>query len=126
MHALSALELEKIIHLIDSGHSNHHIASVTGHSTATIHCIWSTHCPDTPKSSGGRPSKLSPADICHAVRLINSGKADNATQVTHSLQSITDQPLSHETICCHLKKAGMKAVVKKKCPLLLTIPQKWS
>ena len=54
----------------------------------------------------------------HAVRLLTSGKADNATQVAQSLQSITNQSLSHETVCRHLKKAGLKAVVKKKQPLL--------
>ena len=118
MRALSSSEVEKIIHLIDSGHSNRQIASLTHHSTYTISHIWSEHHPDVLKSSGGRPLKLSPTDIRHAVHLINTGKADNATQVAHSLQSITNQSLSCETVCWHLKQAGMKAVVKKKHPLL--------
>jgi len=118
MCALSASQLEKVLHLIDSDHSNRQISSLTSHSTATISRLWSKHRPHIPKSSGGRPSKLSQTDIRHAVCLINSGKADNATQITHSLQSITNQSLSHETVCCHLKMAGMKAVMKKKRPLL--------
>ena len=67
MCALSSSEVEKIIHLIDSGHSNRQIASLTHHSTYTISHIWSEHRPDVLKSSGGHPSKLSPTDICHAV-----------------------------------------------------------
>ena len=96
MCALSASQLEKVLHLIDSDHSNYQISSLTGHSTATISCLWSKHHPHIPKSSGGRPSKLSQTNIRHAVCLINSGKADNATQITHSLQSITNQSLSRE------------------------------
>ena len=118
MHALSTAELEKVLVLINSGHSAHQISSLTGHHTSTITCIWSKHCPHVPKSSGGHPSKLSPTDMHHAIHLINSGKAENATHVARSLQSITNQSLSHETICTHLKKAGLKAVVKKKSPLL--------
>src|SRR6266436_2779059 len=115
MHALSTAELEKVL---NSGHSAHQISSLTGHHTSTITHIWSKHCPHVPKSSGGHPSKLSPTDMCHAICLINSGKAENATHVARSLQSITNQSLSHETICTHLKKAGLKAVAKKKSPLL--------
>src|SRR5258707_601861 len=60
--------------------------------------------------------------MCHAICLINSGKAENATHVARSLQSITNQSLSDETIHTHLKKAGLKAVVKKKSPLLSKHP----
>ena len=118
MHALTAAQVEHVIHLIDSEHSVRQISSLSGFSTATISRIWSKHCPHIPKSSGGRPSKLSPTDMHHAVRLLTSGKAENATQVTQSLQSITGQPLSRETVRRHLKDAGLTAVVKKKRPLL--------
>ena len=118
MPGLSNAELDNIIQLIHSHHSINKISSLTGHSTSTIAHAWSKHCPHVPKSSGGCPSKLSPTNMCHALCLIHSGKANNATQVAQSLQSITNQSLSCETVCHHLKKAGMKAVVKKKHPLL--------
>ena len=54
----------------------------------------------------------------HAIRLIGTGKAENAVQVTRTLQDVKNQSISPQTIHQHLKKAGMKAVVKKKCPLL--------
>ena len=50
--------------------------------------------------------------------MISSGKAENAVQITRTLQTITNHDLSPETVCLHLKKAGMKAVVKKKRPIL--------
>src|SRR6266436_9349627 len=57
-------------------------------------------------------------DICHACCLISTGKADNSTQVIKLLQNITNKSLSAETVCLKLKKAGWKAVVKKKRPML--------
>ena len=43
-------------------------------------------------------------------------KAENAVQVTKSLKNITNQSLSPTTVQRYLKKAGMKAVIKKKMP----------
>ena len=67
---------------------------------------------------GGRPTKLSPATTRHAIHLIRTGKADNAAQITKPLADIISQPLSTRTVSRHLKKAGMKAVVKRKRPFL--------
>ncbi len=118
MHPLSSADISNILALIDSDHSAHEIASITGIHVSTITRYWSKHRPHVPKPSGGRPSKLSSANIRHAVRLINSGKADTAVQVAQSLQSLTNQSISTQTIRNQLKRAGMKAVVKKKRPLL--------
>lgn len=52
------------------------------------------------------------------MRLISTGKAENAVQVTKALQDITNESLSAQTTRQHLKKAGMKAVVKRKRPFL--------
>src|SRR5258708_27689222 len=57
-------------------------------------------------------------DIWDACCFINSGKADNCSQVTKMLQNVTNKSLSSETVCLRLKKAGWKAVVKKKRPML--------
>ena len=54
----------------------------------------------------------------HAIRLISSGKAENAVQVTKALTQLVQEPLSTTTVRRHLKKSGMKAVVKSKRPLL--------
>ena len=58
----------------------------------------SRHHPYLKKAPGGHPSKLSDTDIHHALRLIGSGKVENAVQVTKPLQNITNQPLSVQTV----------------------------
>jgi hypothetical protein len=55
---------------------------------------------------------------CHLTHYIS--KAETAVQVTRSLQNIINQPLSAPTSRRYMKKAGVKAVVKKKKPLSTT------
>jgi transposase len=105
--------------MLDAGCSAHSIASITGVHSSTISRLCSKERSELQKSSGGHPTKLSLANICHAVHLISSQKAENAVQVTKTPHNITNQSLSPSTVCLHLKKAGMKAVVKHKHPLLL-------
>jgi len=118
MHSLSPTQTEHILFMLDSGHSASHIASETGHGLATISRLRSQHRPLLSKPSGGHPTKLSSANIQHAVHLITSGKVETAVEVTRTLKSIINQPLSTQTVCNSLKVAGMRAVVKKKKPLL--------
>ena len=58
-------------------------------------------------------------NIHYATQLIGTGKADNAGQVAKALQEATNKTFSVQTLRNHLKDTGMKAVVKKKRPLLL-------
>lgn len=118
MRALSQTQQNTILSMLDSGHSGHSIASNTGVSIATISRLRAKHRSSLSKSSGGRPSKLSSSNIRHAVYLISSGKAETAVQVTKSLSNIISQPLHPNTVRKHLRKSGMKAIVKKKCPFL--------
>ena len=118
MRSLSTTQQNTILSQLDSGHSLRSIASSTGVGIATISRLRSKERSDLQKSLGGCPSKLSPANIHHALHLISSQKAENAVQVTKALSTITNQPLHPNTIRLHLKKSGMKAVVKSKRPLL--------
>src|SRR6266576_6607223 len=104
--------------MLDAGHSAHSIASTTGVHASTISRLRSKEHSELNKSSGGHPTKLSPTNIHHAVHLITIRKAENAVQFTKSIKNITNQSLSPSTVHLHLKKAGMKAVVKTKRPLL--------
>jgi len=63
--------------------------------------------------------KISNTNIRYALCIIGSGKAENATQVTKHLHNITNQPLCVQTVRNGLNKVGMKAVVKRKRPLLV-------
>src|SRR6201996_2377625 len=98
--------------MLDAGQSTHSISATTGVHPSTISRFHSKECSGLQKSTGGRPKKLSPSNICHAIHLISTQRAENAVQVTKTLTNIINQPLSPSTTHLHLKKAGMKAVVK--------------
>ena len=118
MRPLSVDKLNIAIFRLHSGQTTCQISSSTGVSIGTISKICSEHCSDLPKSSGGYPVKLSPANIHHAINFITSGKAETAVQVSKALQPITNQPVIPQTVCRYLRRTGMKAVVKKKKLLL--------
>ncbi|KIJ11378.1 hypothetical protein PAXINDRAFT_33895, partial [Paxillus involutus ATCC 200175] len=118
MKSLSVAQTNQIITLLEQQQSTCQIAAYTGLNHSTISRIRSKLCPDLQKSSGGRPSLVNSTDMRHAIRLISTGKVENAVQVTKALQDIKTHPISSQTVRRHLKKSGMKAVVKKKRPLL--------
>ena len=117
VRSLSLTQQNTILSLLDSGHSGEAIAKRTCVSPSAISKLCSKQSSLLPKVVGSCPSKLSPTNIQHAQHLITSGKAENAVQVTKALTNIINQPLSANTVHLHLKKAGMKAVVKSKHPL---------
>jgi hypothetical protein len=80
--------------MLNAGHSAHSIASITDVHTPTIFRLCSKECFELYKSSNSHPTKLSPANIQRAVYHITYKKAENAVQVTKSLQNITNQSLS--------------------------------
>ena len=119
MKPLAVNKLNIVISRLHSSQTTCQIPSSTGVSIGTISKIHSEHCSNLLKFSSSCPIKLSPANICHAVNLITSGKAETPVQVSKALQPITNQPVTPQTVCRHLRRTGMKAVVKKKKPLLL-------
>ena len=82
MRPLSVDKLNIVIYRLYSGQTTCQISSSTGFSIGTISKIHSEHFSDLPKSSGGYPIKLSPANVCHAVNFITSGKAETAAQAS--------------------------------------------
>ena len=120
MRTLSPTQKNHILSRLDAGHSAHSIASTTDIHASTISRLRFKECSELQKSTGGRLSKLSPTNVCHAIHLITTWRAENAVQVTKTLRNVINKPLSLSTVCLHLKKTGMKAVVKKKRPLLYT------
>jgi Transposase len=118
MKPLSSTKVKLIIQMLKSGHSGHQISSALHISTGVISNICLKHCPDIPKFSGGHHPKLSPSNIYYTTYLIEKGKVDNAVQASTVLKNIINQPLSSQTVRRSLKKVGLKAVVKKKKPIL--------
>ena len=61
--------------------------------------------------------RLTPVNISYAKHLIHMHKADNTVQLTKSLEDVTNMSIYAQTVRHTLCKAGVWAVVKKKCPL---------
>ena len=114
MRSLSTTQINHILSLLDKGTSATKVSSILGVGLSTISRLRSKHRSSLSKSIGGCPHKLSPPDIHYAIHLITSQKADNAVQVTKTLQNMLEKPLSAYTVQRALKKAGMEAVVKVK------------
>ncbi|KAL7285245.1 hypothetical protein ACG7TL_000339 [Trametes sanguinea] len=116
--SLSKSTVDSIIHYCNQNLSISAIRAKTGVSRGQISKIRSANCPGVHKSKGGRPSLLSEVDICRTTRLIETGKADTATEVHAAIKDTFLKGVSVQTIRRALKKAGMKAVTKKKRPFL--------
>ena len=114
MRPLTLAQRSQIISLLDTHHSGKEISRRMGVSTGAISKVRSEHQSSLPKSTGGCPSKLSSADIAYAKRIIRMRKADNAKQVMKVLKNVTNQTLSSQTVRRHLRKTGLRPVVKKK------------
>ncbi|KIJ09355.1 hypothetical protein PAXINDRAFT_87551 [Paxillus involutus ATCC 200175] len=112
MRSLSSTQKNTILTRLDSGCSAHTIASTTGLNVSIISIFHAKEHSDLQKSNGNCLSKLSPANVHHAIHLISTHRAKNAVQVTKSLTNIINQPLHPNTVCQHLNKTGMKVVVK--------------
>ena len=80
--------------------------------------------PDKENIKLGCPSKLTPHDKRSLVHHILSGQAANATQATKFINSIIPTTVSTQTVRNTLKEAKLKAVVKKKKPLLSPVHRK--
>ena len=114
MQSLTPAQCNYVLELLDKGESSHSISSITSISVGSISNICSKHCSTLSKSVGGHPRKLSPSDTQYAICLITSQKAENATEVTRTLQDMTNTPFTVKTVQRALRGTGMKAVTKRK------------
>ena len=80
--------------------------------------------PDKENLVGGCPSKLLPTDIRAINIQINTGKAENAVQVTQNINTVLSQPVCAQTVRNVLKQDGFRAVVKKNKPYLSSAHRK--
>jgi transposase len=104
--------------LLHSQKSYGQIASELGCSKATISRLAKKVNHDKENLKGGRPKKLTIVNERAIISQINIGKAENAIEIAKNLNNIINNPVSIQTIQNVLKKRNMKAVVKKKKPLL--------
>jgi len=120
MHPISSAQKENILSLASNGHSTCHIASKLGVGRSTVSRVLQDILPDRQIPSSGHPSKLSSHDQRTIVSQITTGKAANAVEATKHINTIIFQPVSSQTVRNVLKKNLLKAVTKKKKPLLTT------
>src|ERR1700677_2745292 len=96
---------DHIITLLNSGASGYAIHHATGASTGAISKIHSEYCPELPKPSDGHSHKLTSANINYVKCIIHMHKADNAVQVTRSLEDVTNQSISPQMVHRNLREA---------------------
>ena len=108
-----------IVSLLDTGLSSRKIQAQLGVSRSTVNRVRAKARPDAQKSLGGRPAKLTATDKRRLVRMVTSGKADSATQLTQELKNTTNINASTDTVRRALKEAGLKAIIKQNKPRLL-------
>lgn len=118
MKPISSAQRETILVLHSSDSSAHQVASKTGLGKSTVARALKKALPYKENIKLGHPSKLIPTDKRAIVHHIISGRADNAVQAAQFINSIIINPVSPQTIRNTLKSAQLKAVVKKKKPLL--------
>ena len=118
MHPISSAQKENIISLASNGFSARYIASKLGIGRATVGRILENLLPNHYTPLTGRPPKLSTTDQHAILAQITSGKSANAVQATNHINSIISTPVCSETVRRVLRKHSLKAVVKKKKPLL--------
>ena len=98
MKALSPPQVQYVISLLQAGHPHQKIAQAASVSPGTISTIQKKYLSDLSKSSGGRPIKLSPHDICYATRFLGSREAETAPQVARRLEEIKGTTISNQTV----------------------------
>jgi transposase len=103
-----------ILSLIDSGLSSRKIAARLGVGHTTVNRVRARARPGVQKCRAGAPAKLTKVDKRILVRMITSGKADNAVQLTRQLKDIANMKCSPQTVRCALKEVGLKAMSKKR------------
>ena len=74
MRPLTLAQHTCIITLLDAGTSGHQIHNLTGLGIGTISRLCSQYCSELAKSSGGHPSKLTPANIGYAKQICLHGQ----------------------------------------------------
>lgn len=107
-----------ILFLTESGLSTRQISSQTGLEKSTVARVIKEIHPGKENIKLKCPFKLSSTDKRRIVFSITSGKVENAVQATHLINSALSSPVSAQTVRNVLKSASLKAVVKKKKPLL--------
>src|SRR6202023_2934446 len=124
MRPITSAQKENILSLASNGHSSRYIAPSLGVSQPTVSRVLQNLLSNHQPPHSGRPSKLSATSERSIVTQITTGKVANAVQATHHINPIISTPVSSQTVHRVLKRHLLKAVTKKKEPLLTAVHRK--
>ncbi|KAF8698566.1 Transposase, partial [Rhizoctonia solani] len=116
--ALSPSDVQNVVDKLKKGLHFSGINSQTDVSTGMISRIRAMHCPELPKHSGGRPSKLLPTNICHATHLLTGPAPTTPCLVAQEISSTNEVPVSSLTVHQAVQKAGVGPFVMPKKPAI--------
>lgn len=119
MKPVTTEKRRRAIELLRGGLSTRDAAADVGISHQTIFRIRRQEKITTPMPLPGRPTRLTERDRRALVRLVTSCQANSLSELKHSVAQGTGMRVSKETIRTALRDEGLKAIVKKKKPLLL-------
>ena len=124
MRSIPSVQKENIIALANNGQSTRKIASSLGVSQSTVVKILQNLLSNHQSPHSGCPSKLSATSERAIITQITTGKVANAVQATKHINFIIPNPVFSQTVRRVLKRHSLKAVTKKKKPLLSTVHHK--
>jgi transposase len=107
-----------VVSQLQLGKSIRKVADRLGISKSSVQKIRATMLPDLPKSSGGRPAKLSVQAKRHCVKKVTSGKLSTAVAVAKTFKRDLGCDVSVSTIKRVLYEAGLGSIKKQKKPKL--------
>ena len=116
MKSITSAQQDQIISLLTSGHSTRAVAFLTGVRKSKVANLAKEMLPNKENLQGGHLSKLSPTNRQAIIIQIQTGKAENAVQVSKNMNTILPHSISAQTVRNVLKKDDFIAVVKKKKP----------
>ena len=114
MRHISKDTRNSITSLVDAGLSTREIKTQLNVGHMTLSRVRARARPDAQKNRGGRSAELTTTNKRRLVRMVTSGKVDNAVQLRRELNDIANVECSVQTVRRALKEAGLKAVSKKK------------
>ena len=98
MKHISEETRNNIISLLDTGLSSRPIALQLGVSHTTVDRVRAKFRPEMQKNQGGRPAKLTVTDKRRLVRMVTSGEADTAVQLTQEFKNTKNIEFSVQTV----------------------------
>ena len=115
---LSHADKEHALALLAVGQSVRATAAATGISKSTVHDILRESPLKRPRCLGGRPRKLSDRFLRELGKDLTRNRLRSAKEAVHKAFEVERVTVSATTIRRSLRRTGLRAVKKKKKPLL--------